>query len=237
MEDEIVKSTFETWVKYHFEVRVKDYVQMLNGDYTYDKDLDWHDFEEDPTILIEYIGKLFASPVQSLKAYSDATIGRGLNLVITEIDGDLYELFNESIPLDLRIQVVKNMIVVFEQIFAPRCMPTILPSNNTVEEEDTDPAYPLNWVCFMWWDIIMLYGKSGDPVREVFDTHCIDVMEQTLKLDSIACQHAALHGLGHWNRGYPERIVKIIDDFLERETDLNPELKDYANAARTGMVL
>lgn len=104
-------------------------------------------------------------------------------------------------------------------------------------KEQTADHNPLNGVCYMWWDIIPFYGKSGDARREVFDPHCLDVMEMTLQLPSIACQESALHGLGHWEHAYPDRVKRVIDAFLKANPDVDPELREYALDARVGGVL
>lgn len=226
-DEEFTKTTFESWIHYTFEMRlIED-----SPPYDWNKDIEWYDFDFNKQLEMEYIARLFASPVESTKNYSAEQTKVGLRYLITEMDGDLYELFNQDISLELRIQVVKDMYTVFEQLFAPRCTPKLC------QYAKSGSLNPLNSICFMWWDIIMLYGKSGEPHREIFDSYCIDVMEQTLRLESIACQEAALHGLGHWNHAYPERIKKIIEDFLERTPDIDPDLHEYALAAHYGMVL
>ena len=74
------------------------------------------------------------------------------------------------------------------------------------------------------------FGKGDIPA-------ILDVMTQTLNLDSDACREGALHGLGHWAMYYPKRVAAIIDEFLKKNPDLRPELRNYALGARTGCVL
>lgn len=61
-------------------------------------------------------------------------------------------------------------------------------------------------------------------------------MERTLQLDNIACQESALHGLGHWHSAYPKEVERIIDAFLQSNLNIRPELEQYAQSARIGMV-
>ena len=228
MEDDNIKSTFEHWVQYTFERRGNEAVIDPNADY------DRYDWEVNPQILISYVGRLFASPVESTQKYTDEQIRHGFWLIVSDIEPDLYELFNRDVPLELRVQTVKNMYIVFEQLFAVRCSPAL---SSYEDESRLTKLNPLNSICYMWWDIIPLYGKSGEPEREVLDSYCVAVMERTLQLDSIACQEAALHGLGHWAHAYPKHITKIIDAYLERKPKLVGELREYALAAREGGVL
>jgi hypothetical protein len=227
MNDEPNVPTFDQWLQYTFERRADDFEQInLNAES--------NDWDFDPQTEIEYIGRLFASPVEHTRRYTDTQINRALWRVISEGEPDLYELFNEELPLDLRIQVVKDMYIVFEQLFAPRCSPAVSAHQS---QEHVDHLNPLNSICYMWWDIIPLYGKSGKPNREIFDPYCLEVMQRTIQLDSVACQESALHGLGHWAFAYPEQVHPIVDEFLKHHPDPDTHLHQYALAARRGMVL
>ena len=62
-------------------------------------------------------------------------------------------------------------------------------------------------------------------------------MEHILGLGSLACQESALHGLGHWQRQDASEVARIIDAFVLSQTELDPRLLAYANAARCGCVL
>jgi hypothetical protein len=62
-------------------------------------------------------------------------------------------------------------------------------------------------------------------------------MDATLKIDSIACQESALHGLGHWELFYPTEVAEIVDQYLKENPSLRSELKNYALDAREGHVL
>lgn len=70
--------------------------------------------------------------------------------------------------------------------------------------------------------------------HEAIEYVCLEVMEATLTIGHIACQEGALHGLGHWAECYPDRVGRIIDQYLMNPA---PELRDYAIAARSGGVL
>jgi hypothetical protein len=89
----------------------------------------------------------------------------------------------------------------------------------------------------MWWDIIPFLGHPGNPVWEEFDQDILKVMESTLQLDSIACQESALHGLGHWQHQYPERVGEIINKFSMTHRSLRNELEKYMMNAFVGYVL
>ena len=89
----------------------------------------------------------------------------------------------------------------------------------------------------MWWDLIPITGRPNDPARSVLDQAILTVMESTLQLDSIACRESALHGLGHWQHEYPERVGEIIDRFSMTEPALPERLRSYMINAYVGYVL
>lgn len=214
-----IKSTFDDWLDDVFITRAHTGI---------------HDWEHSSPIEHSYIARLFAAPVASTKPYTDDQISKGLWELLGNGGSAFREITHQHITPTMRVQIIKDMYVVFEQLFAPRCSAKLC-ENQTKEQFNS--LNPLNSVCFMWWDIIPLYGKSGQPEREVLDPYCIEVMERTLRLNSIACQEAALHGLGHWAYAYPEKVQPIIDAYLAREKNLPPDLREYALDARRGMVL
>ena len=85
--------------------------------------------------------------------------------------------------------------------------------------------------------IIPIYGQPDVPERSELDREILRVLESTLQLDSIACRETVLHGLGHWQHYYPQRVGEIIDAFLRSHRVLRKELETYAVNAYTGYVL
>jgi len=79
--------------------------------------------------------------------------------------------------------------------------------------------------------------EPADAAKESISKAALDVMEQTLKVDSIACQESSLHGLGHGARYYPVEVGAIIDRYVANHPSLRRELKQYALKAREGNVL
>ena len=82
----------------------------------------------------------------------------------------------------------------------------------------------------MWWDFDCWYSAPSSAL--------LTVMRSTLDIDNVACQESALHGPGHWyDRQHPEEVERIIDEFLGRGQNLRSELRQYAQAARAGLVM
>jgi hypothetical protein len=89
----------------------------------------------------------------------------------------------------------------------------------------------------MWWDTMPVYGGPVLAGRQALHLAALEAMAAILKLDSIACQESALHGLGHWHRIFPQQTEIVIDEFLSLNAKARPELRTYARSARCGCVL
>jgi hypothetical protein len=89
----------------------------------------------------------------------------------------------------------------------------------------------------MWWDEFPCIALPTDPNLRRLSATALTTMEHILGLGSLACQESALHGLGHWQRQHASKVARIIDAFVLSQTELDPRLLAYANAARCGCVL
>ncbi|MBB6049884.1 hypothetical protein [Armatimonas rosea] len=190
-------------------------------------DWDWVcDFplvELSPDTTLAYTTQLFQNAGALLAAYSDTQVGKGLHALIWEGDSPLTILQDTSLPRAECRACLKSIYRVYKEIFAVRC-PEVCSARARGE---------LSHVCFMWWDIFPLYYSYHPALNETVLT----TLERTLGLPHLACQEAALHGLGHWHYANPARVEGIIDAFLATQKRCRPELVSYARAARAGRVL
>jgi hypothetical protein len=217
--------TFEEWLDHVFDHAVSD----LNNAWYWDIDRDW--WEEDSAATLECMTRLFEHAAELLQPYSDAQLNQGLwFLASNACSSHMFALMNESLLWSARRRCILSIHQLYEQCFARRC-------SSHLSHIDEPGANPLNMVCYMWWDIIPLYGKPDDPAHREMDEAILQVMESTLQLDSIACRESALHGLGHWQHAYPERVGQIIDRFSMRQPDLPEKLRTYMQNAYVGYVL
>jgi len=76
----------------------------------------------------------------------------------------------------------------------------------------------------MWWDVFPSLALASDPSLPILDDAALKSMERILHLDSLACQESALHGLGHWQPEYEERVAAIIDNFCEASPEADPSI-------------
>ena len=181
--------------------------------------------EPDPATCVRLLTALYRDPVPFLAPYSDAQLARGFWYLTSDSCSSYgLALLEPGVPLEERVRCVNAMRGLFADVFQPRCPPLL-------GHLDRDGNHPLNTICYMWWDVLPTYGQPQRDVDEAF----LASMAAILELDSLACQESALHGLGHWQAAYPDRVVGIIDGFVKRTT--SGELRQYAAAARTGCVL
>lgn len=180
-----------------------------------------------PALTLAHTTRLFETPVTSLDAYSDAQINQGLWYLLGDAAGDV--LANAMLATAHRAHCIAAMMTLYNDLFAVRCTPHL--------SHRSEEAGPLNAVCYMWWDILVLMPQPGNREQAEVDRAALHVMEETLRLDSVACQESALHGLGHWYSGYPQEIGRIIDRYVARSARVRAELLVYAKSARTGCVL
>jgi len=217
--------TFEEWLDYVFDHPVDD----LNNAWYWDLDRDW--WEEDSAEMLEFMSRAFEHAADVFQPYSDSQLNQGLwFLASNACSSHMFALMNENFAWSARQRCILSIHQLYEQCFDRRCSPHL-------SHIDEPGANPLNMVCYMWWDIIPLYGQPDAPAHKEMADAILQVMESTLQLDSIACRESALHGLGHWQHAYPERVGQIIDRFSMRQPDLPEKLRTYMQNAYVGYVL
>ena len=216
--------TFEQFVEFQFGPAVR----MHGNPWYFDVDSDW--WQPEPRTGIAYLTRLFANGPEVLQYFSDAQIAQGLTgLVDTMAVGDQPWMRDPVTPAEERAAVWPAIGDFFRDVLAPKCAPLL--SHNA-----TEAGPPINGVTYMWWESFPGFANPDDPQRALVDDAELECLERILTLGSIACQEAALHGLGHWVRREP-RCAEIIDRYLGSDRAAVPELVSYAKAARGGCIL
>lgn len=216
---------FDGWVRYVFDHRVTDPA------WHFTLDAAWWNETQAPKTTIAYLTRCFEHIVDITAPYSDAQINQGLwFLCNSACSSHMFALTNESVPWTERQRCIQAMYTVYADLFEPRCA-------RVLSHLDEPGVNPLNSICYMWWDVLPIFGEPDVPTRRAFDAEVLEVMARTLALSNDACREGALHGLGHWQTYYPEQVHATIDTFLANTPDLRPELRSYAQSAQDGCVL
>jgi hypothetical protein len=213
---------FHDWIRHAFDHPVTDPEWYF--------DLDADSWAGPASTTAEYLARCFEDADVLLRPYSDAQVRQGLwYLADASCSNHMFALTDPEVPPSLRRRAIQSFYFLFQKCLAQRCSPHLI-------HRDEMGFNEVNLVCYMWWDILPIYGCPHEPDRVDVDAECLSVMEGILGLDSDACLESALHGLGHGQMYHPERVAEIIDAFLANATHIRPELREYALAARRGMV-
>jgi Leucine Rich repeat len=217
--------SFENWLKYVF-----DHPVASEHDAIWYWDEDWGSGIISPLVTVAHITRTFENSHEVLKPFSDAQLNQGFWFLVSNSCSDqMLAIQDDSVPEQNLQRCIRSIFTLFEQCFARRCSPHL-------SHIDEPNANPLNSICYMWWDIFPWYGCPTRATHRHIDAEFLHIMQKILYLDSDACRESALHGLGHWQHSYPDRVVEIIDEFLVKKPNIRSELKQYATYARMGCV-
>jgi hypothetical protein len=222
----LTDASFEEWLEFVFARPV-----TVPAWYWEDEHDEWRGT---PERRAELMAETFARSGEVLEPFDDAQVNQGLWMLANEF-GDFASCVNDgSVPWTRRAAVLEGIFTLYRDCFAVRCTRHL--SHLDVPAENP-PASPLNAACYMWWDIFPAHGEPENPAQHERDQLILSVMERTLDLPHDACREAALHGLGHWEAAYPERVHDVIDRFIWANRKIPCALRNYAYAARHGDVL
>ncbi|MBS1953664.1 MAG: hypothetical protein JST89_05755 [Cyanobacteria bacterium SZAS-4] len=175
-----------------------------------------------------FISRLFREH-EHLEDYLDVQVNNGLNYIINPaFSTHMFVLYDPDVPLKSRLDCLASFEDLFSGYLAKHC-------SASLSHLDQQPCNAVNHVCYMWWDVIPLFAHPDHSDKRLLDEPVLELQQRILSIDSIACQESALHGLGHWQCKYPNRVDAIIEEYM-RKSSLPEELATYASAARVGCV-
>ncbi|WP_346289549.1 hypothetical protein [Sphaerothrix gracilis] len=223
MERKLTDLSFEDWILFVF-CWPEDPNGLL---WYYDHDCEYWDAP--PAQIITYLTRLFEQPAAALTGYTDGEIAQGLWYIVSNGASDyMFALADITVPLCDRLRCLDAFEILFRELFAARCSPHL-------SHRDEPGANPLNVTCYMWWDLLPLCPVVEE--REAIFEAVWRSQTAMLHLPAIACQEAALHGMGHWLETNESAIQATIDTWLRQQPHIRPELRAYAQSARCGCVL
>ena len=213
--------TFEEWIKFNFDHPVTDP--------QWHWDIEGDEWQGSAAVTVAYLTRTFESAGQVFRPYSDDQLAQGLWWLASTSEY-MFAVLDEAVPWPNRRRCLGSMYELFAQCLLPRCLPEHLSYLDFGVE-----GSPLNTLCYMWWDLLPIYGHPaaapGSSEAET-DKVCMGVMARILRLGSDACRESAIHGLGCWGAYYPEAITGIVSEFLRTYQDVSLAMREYAEGAR-----
>ena len=117
-----------------------------------------------------------------------------------------FSIVNDRAPWAARQKAIRSIYDLYAKCFTNRCAQGL--------GHTSEVTNPINAVCYMWWDLFPAWPDPKDASLSDEADEYIQVMERCLSLTHQACLEGALHGLGHWQLIFPERVEPIVDQFL-----------------------
>ena len=148
--------------------------------------------DPDRVSLLDRVRSLFEQFGDVGRRFSQEQIEQGLWHIIGVPINLGVILCSKDVPLEARLKTIRAMIYPFSQYCA------------VAGEAYQGAAF------FMWWD--QLLGRPDKGENADIETAILEVIEQTLKLDSKPCQFSALHGLNHLRPS--RRASELVSRYL-----------------------
>jgi len=177
------------------------------------------DLTFDPREQVAHLTAIFRNAAELRSRYSPGQLEQGFWYLISGADGGICDLlWNPAVPWAARAGLIDATVALYRDLFA---------------------VDPLDTSSHMFWDGIAYDYFCGNrhPEKNAEDRRVQDTMFaallQILSLDSLPCQRAALHGLGHLRHHETE---KAVEDFLARSPNLSENDHAYARACARGTI-
>ena len=167
-----------------------------------------------------------------LLRFSDSQVGVGLDNLLNNHFADVANTVRDgAVTNELKISALQSLAVLYRDCLTRRAAPIL----GHVDERSS--SKPLNSICYMLWDVTPLSYWPEAERRDIMYPVIVDVMESALYSSNCAVIESGLHGLGHTVYKYEAAAVAAIDRFLAHcGSNVRPELRVYARAARTGYI-
>jgi hypothetical protein len=199
--------TFENWINFAFNHPAK----------ATPKEVPWHHLVEwsfkynNSLHQLKNCVRLFENTSLIENFYSWVQIDEGLWFLLWNVAEHLVE--DEDLPLNDRKELIESMVLLYKNLFINQ---------------------PFTTSPFMWWDSICYsyfiesnVSKDEQDIREII----FPALKTILEIDSIKCQVAALHGMGHLRH---KDTKSVIREYLIEHPSLTKEVIGYAEGCING---
>lgn len=214
-------SRYQEWVSYVFDHPVNDPEWHF--------DIDAPTFEAGESEIAQLIDATFRHSGRDLLCFSDAQVNQGIWFLVSSSLSDYsFTLKDENVPLAVRLSAISSLTVLYRDCFANRCTQSL---SHLDEHSDS----PLNAICYMLWDVIPISYLEGHPDEPLLSEACFSVLSNTLSIEHLACQEAAIHGYGEFHHQYPDLVEDAMNRFLQTNIS-DGRLRVYAENAKIGYI-
>ncbi len=167
---------------------------------------------------------------KDLLQFSDDQVGEGLDYFFNPSCSNLsFSIRDGKYNWEMKLAAIRSIGHLYSDCFAVRC--------SSADLFDNEPGKTkLDTFCYMLWDVCPLNYWEGLETKVKGYDAVVDVMEAALSLKSRACVVSAIHGLGHTRFYSPDRIAKILDQFISNNQDFDSKILDYAEDAAYGCI-
>jgi hypothetical protein len=171
----------------------------------------------DPEEYAANLIAIFRTPAVLRSRYTREQLEQGFWMLISRAEPGLDPiLWNPDVPWSVRTALIQATVDLYEKFFA-------------FDSLDTS--------AYMFWDGLA-YGycvPTRHPETDIEDRRVQEAMfsalTQILEIDSLSCQLAALHGLGHLRHPNTEKAIRT---YLARNQKLAEDHRRFAVACITG---
>jgi hypothetical protein len=192
--------------------------------------IDEPEFVATPLEWVKIQTALFARCGDDLVNFTDCQIGMGLNYIMSNSVSSVPHMpLDKNVMLDDTLLMMKHFPTLWANCIGPR--------TRHVNCQIGHNTGRLGYVCYMWFDVWALPWNLRHV--EEFNASVFSALQKMLRVSSREVQVAALHGIGHLksdlklDRDIDNEIARFIKELGNRDE----ELRFYAMAAQTGMVL
>ena len=173
--------------------------------------------EFEPEEYVTRLTEMFRDPAGLRTRYTREELEQGFWMLISGADTSLESLFwHTAVPWEAREALIQATVDLYEKLFA---------------------FEPLDTSVYMFWDALAYdycvptrYPETDSEDGRIQDA-MFSALTQILRIDSITCQMAALHGLGHLRHRDTEPAIKA---YLASSPSLADEQRQYALACISG---
>lgn len=175
-------------------------------------------------VAFDYVDQVLVDPdVHSL--FNKDQLGKGIETIYSNSDNLSFLYISEG-DETRRVKGIKNLVHLYRNYFDRYCTSDVRSIGNDIDG-------PMGFICYMLWDVFVLYPGNGTPAML---SAAVSVMRIALESTNDNILASGIHGLGHWASEAPEAVT-TLNQWLRKPTTNNPAVLNYAQIATSGMIL